>query len=882
MKIRFIALFLVGWGYGLDSGTPAQAQPRADSAVQRCAPFRESDSLAVWLDCHWEVANEWFEATSLSLEVLERALHHMWRAPRTQDEAESLLWIQLLRGWQLFQLGDVPASIEAYEAALHLHETYAFAEFDACEYLFKPLGSHYIRLGDNPRAQLLLLRAVAECPAEDGEVMGGLYNNLGLAYWNESDFAEAEKWFRRGLELKGVPPLQERMLWHGLAQTLFDQGKLAQARRALQQAARPLPDAHADARYDELQARIWWLRARIGRASGEVPTAGCMQWLERSARLFQKVYPHSFHRTLGKVLVAQARLALESGQLDQAEALLLRVIEGLGDTQGHRSIIDNTLAEAWDVLAAVWLARFRKKPDAATASQALEALQQAHHTDFELRQMLRFEGARLLQQTSWHERTARALELLAWLARHGQAEQAPWQAIEWMEQSRARVLADAVWTHQRSSQATSPEQAWARLRRHLAYYEQQRKADPQHQERWLDRQRRTLAALDSLERMLPQLSKGMHPLGLDAELLQRHVGPEGGLCYYFWSEAQLFCAWYSPEAGLHMATCPTDKLALLEPVVEAMRQPGTPLPRHQLEALADLLLPPAVRHLDKLLVFPDGPLHFLPFSALLTDENGLPRMPVRYGFSLAVLELAARKTPTSGYLTGWAPFAKAGRDSLAPLPHTLSELEALPPQSQWWIGAAATRAAFRQTAPGAHLIHLATHAQGGTAPAIAFADSSLLMPELYRMELQAALVVLSACETLPGKEVKGEGVMGLARAFAYAGARGLVASLWQVDDARTAELWKAFYRHLERGLAPAPALWQAQRDFLSLPGRPDYQRHPWYWAGFVYLGPEQVHVGNPQSHGLHPWWPLALAAVILSLFFVCRKARAARRAGGKA
>ncbi|RMD68613.1 MAG: CHAT domain-containing protein, partial [Bacteroidetes bacterium] len=273
----------------------------------------------------------------------------------------------------------------------------------------------------------------------------------------------------------------------------------------------------------------------------------------------------------------------------------------------------------------------------------------------------------------------------------------------------------------------------------------------------------------------------------------------------------------------------------------------------------------------RLLVLPDGPLHYLPFSVLVCDSTGLPRMPVRYGFSLAVLELAARDAPAGTVCTGWAPFAEAGRDSLAPLPHTARELEALPAGTRLFVGEQATLAAFRQMAPRAGLIHLATHARGGTQPRIAFADSVLPAAELYRMELQAALVVLSACETLPGKEVAGEGVMGLARAFAYAGARGLVASLWQVNDATTAELWTAFYRHLAAGRPADEALWQAQRDYLARVGRPDYQRHPWYWAGFVYLGPAETLPAHLKAG--RPWWQMALALVALAAAgFICRKA----------
>ena len=87
------------------------------------------------------------------------------------------------------------------------------------------------------------------------------------------------------------------------------------------------------------------------------------------------------------------------------------------------------------------------------------------------------------------------------------------------------------------------------------------------------------------------------------------------------------------------------------------------------------------------------------------------------------------------------------------------------------------------------MIHLSTHAgadETDFAPRIEFIDTSLYLPELYAMKIPADLVVLSACETGLGKFEKGEGVMSLARGFAYAGAGSLVASLWKVNEGSTA------------------------------------------------------------------------------------------------
>ena len=112
-------------------------------------------------------------------------------------------------------------------------------------------------------------------------------------------------------------------------------------------------------------------------------------------------------------------------------------------------------------------------------------------------------------------------------------------------------------------------------------------------------------------------------------------------------------------------------------------------------------------------------------------------------------------------------------------------------------------------------------------------DGFLRLHEIYNLDLGAGLVVLSACETGAGKEVRGEGLMGLTRGFLAAGVPQLVVSLWKVEDRSTAELMKRFYYQLlEKGLQPAAALRKAQLSMLAEPA----WSQPRNWAGFIFLG----------------------------------------------
>jgi CHAT domain-containing protein len=109
----------------------------------------------------------------------------------------------------------------------------------------------------------------------------------------------------------------------------------------------------------------------------------------------------------------------------------------------------------------------------------------------------------------------------------------------------------------------------------------------------------------------------------------------------------------------------------------------------------------------------------------------------------------------------------------------------------------------------------------------------LQLHEVYNLRLSADLVVLSACQTALGRDIRGEGLVGLTRGFMYAGVPRVLASLWQVDDAATADLMREFYKAmLTEGMRPAEALRIAQVRM----SQQTQWNSPYYWAAFTLQG----------------------------------------------
>jgi CHAT domain-containing protein len=116
------------------------------------------------------------------------------------------------------------------------------------------------------------------------------------------------------------------------------------------------------------------------------------------------------------------------------------------------------------------------------------------------------------------------------------------------------------------------------------------------------------------------------------------------------------------------------------------------------------------------------------------------------------------------------------------------------------------------------------------------------LSDIYNLRAPVDLVVLSACRTALGKDVRGEGLVGITRGFMYAGASGVVASLWRVDDEATAELMKRFYSNmLQQGMPPAAALREAQNSIRQEP----QWRSPYYWAAFTLQGEYRQVIKSP-------------------------------------
>jgi CHAT domain-containing protein len=451
---------------------------------------------------------------------------------------------------------------------------------------------------------------------------------------------------------------------------------------------------------------------------------------------------------------------------------------------------------------------------------------------------------------------------LAWIRLHDGPK-----AFRIIENARGRALFDSIRYARQEGRAIRPtadELEIAKLQRLLL-----------HQDLTIAQTRRILVRLDeAYDRLTPVEYRRARnemailrraPVTVDA--LRRILGPKESLVDYVLDKQGSY-ALQITQAGLKIHSLPgrveigKNARAFVTAIRNKSEAKASALALYQ-----QVIKPLFAERSTSLIVIPDGPLHLIPFGALI-DEQGAylnTRLTISAAPSAtiyATLRASARRSSAFRPFLGVAysepgglqaastkrGFSELRAANLKPLQFGREEIgeaaQAMGAGSVTLAGSAASEAALKAQPLGDFkVIHLAAHGVSNESepdraalvfePGNQVEDGLWQAREIRRTRLNADVVVLSACETGSGLLQGQEGVMNLARAFLTAGAKSVVASLWSVDDRSTATLMEYFYSHVAEGSPVKDALRLAQLDFAKDFGE---KAKPYLWAGFEVIG----------------------------------------------
>lgn len=278
-----------------------------------------------------------------------------------------------------------------------------------------------------------------------------------------------------------------------------------------------------------------------------------------------------------------------------------------------------------------------------------------------------------------------------------------------------------------------------------------------------------------------------------------------------------------------------------------------------------------------LIIAPDGILSHIPFEALLTQEVAeeekdyfkdypylINDFVISYNYSASLWnEMQQKKvTPNEQKLfAGFAPsfprntnieidISNTRSANFGELKWNIEEVNSIQNKMEGdiYVAKKATIENFRKYAPQYRILHLSTHGKAndkaGDFSCLVFNGKNgkgfeyLYTKDLYALQLNAELVVLSACETNIGELKEGEGIISLARGFSYAGASSIITTLWVVDDEISKKMMEDFYAQILNHKNKAAALHQVKKDYFQNT-TVHREAHPYYWASFIPIGDMQ-------------------------------------------
>lgn len=263
------------------------------------------------------------------------------------------------------------------------------------------------------------------------------------------------------------------------------------------------------------------------------------------------------------------------------------------------------------------------------------------------------------------------------------------------------------------------------------------------------------------------------------------------------------------------------------------------------DALQSILLKDVFDHIktDKVYIVPHGILHYLPFQALRYKSNYLiEKYQIGYIPSATALKyvFAKRKDKSANLLALGNPELNTTQMQLPFAEKEVQGLKSIYPAAKVLIREDASESNFKKQAGAHDILHVASHGEfNSDTPLLSCLrlsagngeDGRLETREIFGLNLDAYLVTLSACNTAIGKLTKGDDVVGLTRAFIFAGTPSILGTIWSVNDESTSIFMNHFYENLKE-MDKLKSLQQAQMAMIQS----DKYNHPYHWAGFQLIG----------------------------------------------
>ncbi len=827
--------------------------------------YQPKDQLHTYLEKLYDLTDEQPFYFSNKADSLEQTL---WRQPKSKLEQTAYLDFILNIAYHLLQQGQIQASTRWYEKGLNYQQQQNIP-YEQEEYIVKPLGNNYVRLGDYDKAVALQQTAIQHATAaKKNELLPSLYSNLAISYYWLGNHAATQEQCNNGLQYVSFQKTITGLLYNVKADAFYATGNKDSSFYFNQKAIvffRSADAADADASWivSALQ-----LSAKL--LADEQRWKAAVLKLQNAEKILAQTYPDSKQRDKAKLKAEKGNLFL---QLKQTDSSTRNFKEGLQffpiDNSGF--FPDHTVTALYDGLARSFK---QQQPDS-----SLYYYQAAVTNDYYCNQLISSSANSLqssLNNDAMHEE---AISFFQERYQQTKNKLLPEQQLWVMELSKGRKLLNEQnrsrqW--QQDSIQDRQQQLFAELRNDYLLLAEAKDAAIKAQ--ISERIRKQELALGLQENRFAQLLEQPSFTAFQKKL--HDVTAKHSFVSYSLS-GDLFYILFVTNGEIQSAAIPA--ASTRQQVDSFMQQyfsatstsfANDPAAYFTLaKKLLQQLLPFETGNLP-LIISADASLHRLPFEALSIDGKKQflgEANAVSYVYSF--LQYVQSNTTNQQALPVTVYTFQQPHAGFAALPNSVTEAEQLKKQYASTVTDAATTSetAFRKSMQSSTVLHLASHAVAdSTQQPFLVLKQKFYLGQLQYITTASPLVVLTACETAAGSLQDGEGIASIGRAFISKGVKGVVASRWKVDDAVAPVFIQSFYSSLQKQHSPVTALHEARKQYLQSTNNLA-QKNPLLWAGFSYIGVDQQI--ELQTSSFNWYWLLLILVIPIGFYFLLKTKR---------
>ena len=789
--------------------------------------------------------------SSEALQNLKNIESDFWKSAKTKtkDELLAIVILNCNKAYYENQFGQNLDAVKSYEKAWMIYQKNKLKNYDIIEFCLKPLGNLYTVLGDYENAENTIKQYyfIASQEKNKSQKTAAILN-LSNVYQNTGNVYKAIELIEKTIQTEKLSAVEKGLLLNNLGTNYVLSSKKAEAETSFLKAVSLLKN---DKSQTETLANAYRNLAQLKVDQNDFKKAS--EFFEKAKTEFNK-NPKWEPRKIGQFYYEAAFISFSEGNIVDAQQNLEIVFKTLLPSysasknrlpNGNSLYAETVLLDALDLQALIYLAENQPK-------NALKSYELSFKIEEMIQSLLVYENSKIITQVRNRNRTEKCIEIYLSLFERERERKMNYieSAFLLSEQTKSVVLKK----HLKNIETISREeklilqqlQNW-----NTAILKEQQKLEAANISKIneaVKKQNELMLLLKTKQNKTDQKKSAELDL---AKLYDKLKKDNAALVEYFFGSHCIYnFILENKKITLHkIETADKELLSFIGLFKDPSAIANNPKKYNALgnKVYQKLQIPKVEKHKNLILV-PDGILSFLPFEALISETSNttnftkmhylLDKFDVSYNNSA---ELYLNTNPLSNgkkNILGLFPiFEKTNYE----LPFSKNELQSIKHNfdGQFFENKNADFSNFKNSAIGKSIIHLSTHASSGdleTPASIKFYDQEVLFSELYNLQLNPDLVVLSACETGIGKLYKGEGALSVARGFQFAGAQNLLFSLWNVNDYTTSVFMDYFYKEVKHNSSFEHATANAKREFLKDENVPNAKKSPYYWSAFVYYG----------------------------------------------